>query len=408
MGFLKARADNYIGKNMNKLIGIIITGTSGSGKKTIAEELQKKDSKYDHIKELTTRKKFEDNTNHYLYINEKEYEKRRATFFSYDSYCDEKYAYSVNAIENACDKNRFSILVISPETFSLIKGEEKREGIKNLERYISFFVDSSDDELNIRLENRDGIINCEEEKNKRENDRKYSDIPDYIIQNHNLSDTVRIIDRLLELYETSTKLSEQDIDLYIRNGMLVTNEDKNNIKGASYDLRLGDEFYYRGEIKKLEDQNLRLTIEPYDYALVSSKEEISLPKDVVAHFGLTVGLFCQGIILSNGQQVDPGFRGKLFCLLFNTSNQSVTIKRGAHYATIEFTKMNKLASKYKGKYQEKREIIDVLPVNAMQGGLSELKKEIEELKLESRNMQSLYISVITIIFAAISILLIIK
>ena len=95
-------------------------------------------------------------------------------------------------------------------------------------------------------------------------------------------------------------------------------------------------------------------------------------------------------------------------MLFNTSNRPVTIKRNEHYATIEFEKMNQFASKYKGKYQEKRDIIDVIPPNAMQGAINELKKEIEELKRESRNMQNIYISVITIIIAAISILMIVK
>ena len=396
---------------MKKIIGIILTGTSGSGKTTIAKELQNENSKYEYIRAITTRSAREDDNGHYLYISDQEFEERQHTFFTYTSYRNAKYAYSSMDILKSQSKGHFPILVVSPESFAILKKSGKLNIGKdnyNHECYISFFIDSIDDELNKRLINRDGRIDQKKEKNRRNSDREYSDIPDYIVQNHNLSDTVGIIKRLVELYGISAKLSEIDIGLYIRNGMLVCDADKNNIKGASYDLRLGDEIYSSGEIKKLENQNLRLTIAPYDYALVSSKEEISLPKDVVAHFGLTVGLFCQGIILSNGQQVDPGFRGKLFCLLFNTSNQPVTIKRGAHYATIEFTKMNELASKYKGKYQGKEDIIDVLPDNTMLGGLSELKSEIEELKLESRNMQSVYISVIAIMFAAISILLLIR
>ena len=203
-------------------------------------------------------------------------------------------------------------------------------------------------------------------------------------------------------------MSKEDIELMMDNGMLIDGGTKENIQGASYDLRLGDQYYYGGKIKTIGKNNLILTIEPYDYAIVSSKEEICLPKDVVAHFGLTVGLFCQGIILSNGLQVDPGFRGTLFCLLFNTSNRPVSLKRNEHYATIEFTKMSCFAEKYKGHYQYKRDIIDVIPVNAMRGAINELKKEVEELKQESKNLQNIYISVIAIIVAAISILLILK
>ena len=396
---------------MNKIVGIIITGTSGAGKTSLALKLQEINSKFDFIKALTTRNKREDDNNHYIYLTSEEFDQKKDSFFISTSYRKDNYAYSYDEIKKSVDSLHLPILVVSPKSISGTKTSKEKpetEEYKNLGRYMTFFIDSSDDELDKRLEKRDGEVDHEAESKRREEDRSYSDIPDYIIQNHNLLEAANLINRLLELHEISTELSEEDIGLYIQSGLLVNNADVNNIKGASYDLGLGDEYYYRGEIKKLKDQHLRLTIAPYDYVLVSSKEEISLPKDVVAHFGLTVGLFCQGIILSNGQQVDPGFRGKLFCLLFNTSNQPVTIKKGAHYATIEFTKMNKLASKYKGKYQGKRDIIDVLPFNAMQGGLSELQREIEELKNESKNMQSIYISVIAIVFAAISILLIIK
>ncbi len=110
-------------------------------------------------------------------------------------------------------------------------------------------------------------------------------------------------------------------------GMLLDNATEKNFKGASYDLLLGDEYYYDGKIKCLTDSSSFLTIEPYDYAIVSCKESSRIPRDVVGKFGLTVSLFCQGVILSNGPQIDPGFNGTLFCLLFNTSNQAVHLKK---------------------------------------------------------------------------------
>ncbi len=131
-------------------------------------------------------------------------------------------------------------------------------------------------------------------------------------------------------------------------------------------------------------------------------------KSIIAKFGLSVGLFCQGIILSNGPQVDPGFRGTLFCLLFNTSNQAVHLKRGKHYATIEFNKLIEPAKPYEGKYQGTEKIIEYIPPNALQGGINELKKEIEKLKNESRYMQNIYLGVVGLMFALISILLVLR
>lgn len=384
-----------------KLKGIILTGTSGAGKTTIASELIKDSNRYAVVRALTTREKREEDNGHYIYIDDLNFEKCRCVFFASTEYRGEKYAITKPAIEEVVREGKMPVLIISPESYKEIRAED-REG------FLSFFIDADDDSLDERLVLRDNKNISREVLEQRKKDRKFSDEPDYIVQNKDILLAVKVIERLVELFNTGSFLGEKDIKLMIENGMLVKGAIPENVKGASYDLRLGDEYYYSGEIRKIEKENLRLTIEPYDYAIVSSKEEICLPKDVVAHFGLTVGLFCQGIILSNGQQVDPGFRGTLFCLLFNTSNRPVTIKRSEHYATIEFTKMNQFASKYKGRYQEKREIIDVIPANAMQGAINELKKEIEELKHESRSMQNIYISVISIIIAAISILMILN
>lgn len=384
-----------------KLDGIILTGTSCAGKTTIAKKLLASGENYDDARALTTRPKRDDDEGHYIYTDELNFEKLQGLFLTSTVYRNYKYAITKSEVKRIIDLGRLAILIISPEAYGQMSATDK-------ERFLSFFIDADDTSLDERILKRDGDIVSGEILLQRKKDRFYADEPNYIIQNNDIEDSVSIIKRLVELFERGSFLSEKDINLMIKNGMLVKGATEKNVKGASYDLRLGDEYYYSGEIKKIEEDNFRLIIEPYDYAIVSSKEEICLPKDVVAHFGLTVGLFCQGIILSNGQQVDPGFRGTLFCLLFNTSNRPVTIKRHEHYATIEFVKMNQFASRYKGKYQEKRNIIDVIPANAMQGAINELKKEIEELKRESRSMQNIYISVISIIIAAISILMILK
>lgn len=384
-----------------KLNGIILTGTSGAGKTTIAKKILADSESYAEARVLTTRAEREDDEGRYIYVDDLNFEKMRVLFLTSTVSSDEKYAVTSSEIKQINDAGKKAIMIISPESYQEMD-KECRKG------FLSFFIDADDASLDERIVKRDGGTVSEEIRSQRKRDRQFADAPDYIVQNNDIEASVNVIKRLTDLFECGSFLAENDIKLMIQNGMLVKGATEGNVKGASYDLRLGDEYYYGGEIKKIEEENFRLTIEPYDYAIVSSKEEICLPKDVVAHFGLTVGLFCQGIILSNGQQVDPGFRGTLFCLLFNTSNRPVTIKRNEHYATIEFVKMNQFASKYKGKYQEKRDIIDVIPGNAVQGAINELKKEIEELKRESRNMQNIYISVITIIIAAISILMIVK
>ena len=95
-------------------------------------------------------------------------------------------------------------------------------------------------------------------------------------------------------------------------------------------------------------------------------------------------------------------------MLFNTSNRAVHLKRGKHHATIEFNKLIGYAGPYKGQYQGKKSIIDYIPGNALQGAINELKKEVEQLKSESRIMQNIYLGVVALMFAIISILLVVK
>ena len=66
------------------------------------------------------------------------------------------------------------------------------------------------------------------------------------------------------------------------------------------------------------------------------------------------------------------------------------------------------AEPYKGKYQGKEHIIEYIPENALHGAINELKKEIEHLKKESRILQNVYLGVVGLILAMISIPLVVR
>jgi deoxycytidine triphosphate deaminase len=190
----------------------------------------------------------------------------------------------------------------------------------------------------------------------------------------------------------------------IKCNCLLQRANLKNVSGASYDLSLGDEYFYGGRIRKLSGESPILLIEPYDYAIVTSSEIADMPRDISSRFDLSVSLFCQGIILSNGPQVDPGFRGPLFCLLFNTSSSPVLLKRGQHYATLEFHKLLGPTYVYRGLYQEKT-LIDYLPGNTARGAINELKKEIDAVRTGSQRLQNLILSVLSLILALIAVLI---
>ena len=71
---------------------------------------------------------------------------------------------------------------------------------------------------------------------------------------------------------------------------------------ASYDLSLGDEYYYGGRIRKLSESDPILLLAPYDYVIVTSHEVADFPREVTGRFDLTVSLFCQGLFYRTGRR----------------------------------------------------------------------------------------------------------
>lgn len=389
---------------------IIITGTSFSGKSEVADELCRGSTGtgdcFEQVKIITTNKNCS-NSKKYEYISDTDYsDLQKNDALLTDSTCfEKKYGIKYEEYMRVKGKNKIPVLVISPNSASKLLDSKKDQAM-------CFFLDASDELL---LERWNDYLKKEAtDKNKIifikqcKNDREQQDRAHYIINNSDYSTTSSLITMLWERQNQGGALSQQIITNMIKCGLLLRDADLKMIKGASYDLRLGDEYYYDGLIQKLSDSKPFLTIEPYDYAIVSCLETAWIPRDVIGKFGLSVGLFCQGIILSNGPQIDPGFRGTLFCMLFNTSNRAVHIKRGKHYATIEFNKLLGYSEPYVGKYQGKDKIIEYIPENALHGAINELKREVESLKNESHIMQNIYLGVVALMFAIISMLLVIQ
>ena len=274
-------------------------------------------------------------------------------------------------------------------------------------RYLSLFIDSSDLELDRRLNDRGGGFDKNGETIRRSHDRSHRDRFTYVIDNRDLTDTISFIVALTKTYKQSGVLSARLITLGMKCGVYIEDAEESNVEGASYDLRLGDEYFYGGRIKRLSGHDPILLIEPYDYAIVTSHEVVNLSANVCGRFDLAVNLFAQGVILSNGPQIDPGFRGALFCLLFNTSSSPVLLKRGSHYATLELHQLIEPTSGYHGQYQRKT-LLDYLPSNASRGAINELKREVEELKRSSRSLQTVILGVISLFMAVIAVLVSLK
>jgi deoxycytidine triphosphate deaminase len=278
------------------------------------------------------------------------------------------------------------ILLITPGSAATLLREDR--DWSSSERFVSFYIDAPDEELSRRLSERDNEQVDEEQVKRRKRDRTFKKEFIYQLQNYHTSITARTIHELWIHRDKSGILPKSLIENMTKCGMLIENADTNSISHASYDLRLGIEHYQRGEIRELSESDPFIQIEPYDYAVVMTEEVVHFPRNIAGRFDLQVGLFFQGVILSNGPQVDPGFNGKLFCLLFNTSDSIVSIKRGESFATLEFHKTLASTEPYDGPYQGEEKIAGYLPNDIMRGGIYELKQEIDKMEAERERLQS--------------------
>lgn len=122
--------------------------------------------------------------------------------------------------------------------------------------------------------------------------------------------------------------------------------DVNSIKAASYDLRLGNEYYLPSckddstsiisGIHTCSDSNNVLSLKPFSSIVFSTEEILSLPENIVGRFDMRIAFALQGLVLQVGPQVEPNYKGRLFGLLLNFSDKEIHIPRYTRFLTIEF------------------------------------------------------------------------
>jgi len=174
---------------------------------------------------------------------------------------------------------------------------------------------------------------------------------------------------------------------------VVSPSDINNLKSASYELRLGDEYYKtnsdkgtRVKIKKNEP----IIIEPGQLAMLLTHETITLPNNLLAFISIKAGVKFRGLVNVSGFHVDPGFKGKLKFVVFNAGSSNVILDWQQPLFPMWLCTLNADTEAYEGRHGDQKSITsedvykmqgDVIAPNELNEKFRDLKKKISKLKI---------------------------
>jgi deoxycytidine triphosphate deaminase len=127
-----------------------------------------------------------------------------------------------------------------------------------------------------------------------------------------------------------------------RKDLVIEPFENEKLKGASYDLSLGEEALLSNRDQKVllgAGSATNLTLDAGDFALVLTKELVKLPLNMAGSIGMRSTLARQGLILLHGMQIDPGFEGHLRFGLYNASPRRITLDYADDICMVEFHKL---------------------------------------------------------------------
>lgn len=361
---------------------LLLSGTRGSGKSTLARELCRRFKYFQIIQAVTTRaQRSDDVAGEYEMVSIDDFAnlKGRRDLLTATDYMGDSYGIRRQRLADVLAAGRTAIAVVAPESVA-----DALAAVRNFthDPVVSVYLDASDEVLDQRLR-KAARLDAQDAPQRTRDRTAIQQQRAYRIESgprNMIEDVTDLIEALVSYVGVGGILPKRLVVGMMRCGMLIENGDEAKVEGASYDLRLDDEFYQDGKQQALTPQSPFIIVKPGDFVLVGSREVVNLPTDVTARFDLAVSLFFQGIILSNGPQIDPGFRGRLFCELFNASADEVQLKLDQHYATIEFAKLFEHTKPYGGRYNNVLDIGTYLPRAVKASAVSTLGLRVAKLE----------------------------
>lgn len=127
--------------------------------------------------------------------------------------------------------------------------------------------------------------------------------------------------------------------------------DERQLHPAGYKLTVGDEFAINGEVFRLSDGGQPRTrpyikLEPFQVAIIRTAEILCIPRFMIARWNIVVKSAYQGLLWVGAAQVDPGWRGRLSCPIYNLSSKPVILRAGEDLALMDFVHTTTVPENY--------------------------------------------------------------
>lgn len=173
---------------------------------------------------------------------------------------------------------------------------------------------------------------------------------------------------------------------------LIDDPAPESIRSASYDLRVGSQYYlatydnrrswlsgvFPAPIGTLDNsRNKVLEVGANEVVLLMAHEKIRMPNNLVGHLSLKLDLLLKGLIMSSQSQVDAGYKGPIFALLYNLSDVAIVVRYLDPFLRLEFAELDADTERpYDGGFKPHFTLGDVVE-HRLRSSLSEMGEEVK-------------------------------
>jgi len=193
-------------------------------------------------------------------------------------------------------------------------------------------------------------------------------------------------------------LTDQDIQ-HQSDHLFKEGYNPNEAKRAAYDLHLGEYAYLTGSDypQKLSEKQPFISIPRGQFALLITKEYVTMPKDYLGLISTKFGFKEQGLINVSGFHVDPGFHGKILFSVFNAGPMDVVLEYDKPTFMLFFYKLHKeVGNPYNGERQGQTHLPTniVTSLKGSSASLSDVDKRVSQLETTTKVYWAVLIALI--------------